>query len=118
MFDLYLVFLQSFVYYVLRTVSLVVTRMDALQEALIMFEGTALKDVLKLCLAKHDFVRQQALHLISELGVSPESGLKQRVLKSGAVKVIIEVNFLVVYRSCFSYRGVVHGEITHQEYFC
>ena len=79
-------------YYVLRTVSLIVTRLDCIQEVLILFEGSTLKDILKLCLAKHDFVRQQALHLVSELGVSAEDGLKQRVLKSGAVKVVIEVS--------------------------
>lgn len=82
-------------YYVLRTVSLIVTRLDGIQEVLVLFEGTTMKDVLKLCLAKNDFVRQQALHLVSEIGVSPEQDLKQRVLKCGAVKVIIEVRVFV-----------------------
>lgn len=82
-------------YYVLRTVSLIVTRLDGIHEVLILLEGSTMKDILKLCMSRNDIVRQQALHLVSEIGVSPDNGLKQKVLKSGAVKVIIEViNFL------------------------
>eukprot|EP01032_Pedospumella_encystans_P009615 gene9615-11308_t len=79
-----------FVYYVLRTVSLIVTRLDGLAEIEIIFENNRFKDIVKLCTADNDFVREQSLHLVSEIGVGEEHGLKQRVLNAGAVQAIIE----------------------------
>lgn len=78
-------------YYVLRTVSLIVTRLDGLNEIEIIFENNRFKDIVQLCGADNDFVREQALHLVSEIGVSDEHGLKQRVLNAGAVQAIVEV---------------------------
>ena len=71
--------------------SLIVTRLDGLAEIEIIFENNRFKDIVKLCTADNDFVREQSLHLVSEIGVGEEHGLKQRVLNAGAVQAIIEV---------------------------
>lgn len=81
-------------YYVLRTVSLIVTRLDGLAEIELIFENNRFKDIVQLCNADHDFVREQSLHLVSEIGVGEEHGLKQRVLNAGAVQAIIEVSYV------------------------
>ncbi len=78
-------------YYVLRTVSLIVTRLDGLQEILQIFDNNHFKDIIGQCCSDNDVVREQALHLVSEIGVGEDHGLKQRVLKAGSVKAVIEV---------------------------
>ena len=78
-------------YYVLRTVSLIVTRLDGLQEILQIFANNHFKDIIGQCCSDNDVVREQALHLVSEIGVGEDHGLKQRVLKAGSVKAITEV---------------------------
>lgn len=83
-------------YYVLRTVSLVVTRMDGLSEIKIIFENNRFGDILIQCASVNSFVREQALHLVSEIGVSDEHNLKQRVLAAGAVKAIVDVSYFLV----------------------
>ena len=75
------------------TVTNIVTRPDALEEILLLFPHRRFKDILKCCTAKSEFVRLQALVLVSEIGVSDDAngGLKQKVLQEGTVEVIVEV---------------------------
>jgi acetylglutamate synthase len=83
---------QTFIYHVLRAISLVVTRLGATDEIHLLFRDGHFKAILRACLCEDHFVRQQAVHLVSELGVNQENDLKQNVLKNGAVKAIVEVS--------------------------
>jgi len=75
---------------VLRTVSLIATRLERPSDFDIMFQKGHLDSVLRIVESGEAFVQLQALHLISELGIGQEKELKQRVLEGGAVPAIVE----------------------------
>ena len=82
---------QKLIVRVLRTVSLIATRLERPSDFDIMFQKGHLDSVLRIVESGEAFVQLQALHLISELGIGQEKELKQRVLEGGAVPAIVEV---------------------------
>jgi hypothetical protein len=81
---------------VLRTVSLILTKLESSTETQIIFQRRRFEDVLRACLSRDEFVRQQALHMVSELGVNQENSLKQNVLNAGAIPAIVKVIHLAL----------------------
>jgi hypothetical protein len=87
------------VYQVLRALSLLTSRMNEdpnPKHLQTLFLRGNFRAILALYDHSEDFVKQQALHLSSELGVYQDHGLKQKVLQAGTVRAIIQVHNLCV----------------------
>jgi hypothetical protein len=85
-------FAQRISYHVLRTISLIISRLESFTEIQIIFQRRRFHDILQACQSRDNFVRQQALHVVSELSVNQENGLKQSVLSAGAITAVAKVS--------------------------
>jgi len=89
-----LLLLQNFIYRTLKTITTIITRLDGFPQIELIFQYDRFGVILQQCLSGNGEVRQQALVLVSDIGVTDEGDIKQRVLSAGAVKIIIEVSTL------------------------
>ena len=85
-----------FVYFTLRTLTNLIMCQHALPEILLMFETKRIKDVMKLFHSKEMLARAQALQLVSEIGVSDENQLKEKLLATNVVPAIVKVQITYV----------------------
>lgn len=85
---------QKLIYHVLRTISFIITGLESFTEIHIIFQRRRFHDILQACQSRDEFVRQQALHVVSELGVNQENDLKQSVLSAGAISAVAKVGGL------------------------
>jgi len=82
---------QNFIYRSLKAITTIITRLDGFPQIELIFEYKYFGDILEQCLSTNGDVRQQALVLVSDIGVTDEGDIKQKVLSAGAVKTIIKV---------------------------
>jgi hypothetical protein len=87
-------------YHVLRTISLIIPKLQHFTELQIIFQQQRFQDILQACQSHGQYVREQALHIVSLLGEMQETGLKQRVLSAGAIPVIAKVRLCSLLHQC------------------